>query len=65
MKEYKPEYIFHVVFNVVAVIAIPVSMLAGLYTANKVSMQMLLGRRSDIVNEVMLADTFSVYALME
>ena len=65
MKECKPWYIFHVALNVVAVIAIPVSMLAGLYTANRVSMQMLLGKRPDIVNEVMLADKLCVFALME
>ena len=50
--------------NVVPDMAIPVSMLAGLYTANRISMQMLLGGRSDIVTEVVSELRFCVLVMI-
>ena len=53
MKSSKPKFFLLVSSSsVVPIIVIPESMLAQLYTANKISVQLLRGRRSDILNEV-------------
>ena len=51
--------------NVSLVIHIPESMLAGLYTANRNREQMLLGRRSDILTEVVSELRFCEFDMTE
>ena len=59
----KPWFILFVCSaDVVSVTAIPESMLAGLYTANRNTIQMLLGRRPGIVTELVSELRFSVLA---
>ena len=50
-------------FSVVPLITIPVSMLAGLYTANKITVHKLLGLRLGILTEVVSELRFFVYVL--
>ena len=62
MKSAKPKFFLLACSSVVVpVIDIPESMLAQLYTASRIKVQMLLGRRPDILNEVVFELRYCVF----